>query len=274
MTASRPPGDLTGRTAVVTGSARGIGRAVVLRLARAGAHVVGLDRESATQTTELVQAEGGSASDIICDVGNPDQVAAAFKAVEGKHGGVDVLVNNAAIGSHTAPEELGVADLEHCLRINVIGYFVAARCAHNSMRRHGGGSIVNISSIAGSSALGRGNLAYSMSKGAINQMTRELAVEWAPDRVRVTAVAPSQVRTEGFSPLLTDPTLDHGSVGKRMLRGIPLGRLAEPEDIAAVVHFLAGDASGFITGAIIPVDGGNLALNAGGSIGSTLEETL
>ncbi|MCW2699100.1 MAG: short-chain dehydrogenase/reductase [Blastococcus sp.] len=260
--------DLTGRVAVVTGSGQGIGRAVALRLAAWGATVVGLDREAPERTTTAVEAAGGRGEHHLCDMGDVEQVRSVFSTVADSHGSIDILVNNAARGSHTLPADLTPAELAAVLRVNVGGYFAAAQAAHAVMSRQlQGGSIVNVSSIAGSSALGRGNFAYSISKAAVDQMTRELAVEWALDGVRVTAVAPSQVRTEGFAPLLRDPRLDHGAVGDRMLRGVPLGRLAEPDEVAAVVHFLASDAAAFVTGVVVPVDGGNLALNAGGTVG-------
>lgn len=259
---------LDDRVAVVTGSGQGIGRAVALRLAEYGATVIGLDRESPERTTALIEAQGGRADHRVCDLSDVEDIRRAFDAITESHGGVDILVNNAGRGSHTTPAELTLGELAGVWQVNVAGYVFAAQAAHRSMVNRGGGSIVSISSIAGSSALGRGNLAYSVSKGAVDQLTRELAVEWAADRIRVNAVAPSQVRTEGFAPLLNDPRLDAGSVGDRMLRGVPMGRLAEPDEIASVVHFLASDAAAFVTGTVIPVDGGNRAFNAGGTIGA------
>jgi NAD(P)-dependent dehydrogenase (short-subunit alcohol dehydrogenase family) len=131
--------------------------------------------------------------------------------------------------------------------------------------RGAGGSIVSISSIAGSSALGRGNFVYSVTKAGIIQLTRELAVEWAPHRIRVNAIQPAQVMTRAMDRMLADPRLDPATLKARFLRGIPLDRIGEPEDVAKAVVFLASDAASFITGHSLPVDGGNLALNAGGS---------
>jgi len=132
------------------------------------------------------------------------------------------------------------------------------------IRRGRGGCIVNVSSIAGSSALGRGNFVYSVAKGGINQFTRELAVEWSPHGIRVNAIQPCQILTPALRRILADPRLDPETIKDRFLRGIPLGRLGEPDDVAKAAVFLASDAAAFITGVMLPVDGGNLALNAGG----------
>lgn len=130
--------------------------------------------------------------------------------------------------------------------------------------RGGGGSIINISSIAGALALGRGNLAHSVNKGAINSLTREMAVEWAQHGIRVNAILPCQVLTEGFQKWLDSPTFDPALM-ERFLQGIPMNRLATPDDMVGPAIFLASDASAMVTGTLLGVDGGNLALNAGGS---------
>jgi NAD(P)-dependent dehydrogenase (short-subunit alcohol dehydrogenase family) len=126
--------------------------------------------------------------------------------------------------------------------------------------------VVNVSSIGGSTSLGRGNFPYGVSKGGVDQMTRELGVAWAPRGIRVNAVAPCQIATDGLRGLSENPSAE-GRLIDTFLRGIPLGRLAEPDEVAAAVAFLASDAAAMITGVILPVDGGNLALNAGGTIG-------
>ena len=128
------------------------------------------------------------------------------------------------------------------------------------------GTVVNVSSIGGSTSLGRGNFVYGVSKGGVEQLTRELAVAWAPQGIRVNAVAPCQIATDGLRALSENPSAE-GRLLDTFLRGIPLGRLVEPAEVAAAVAFLASDAAAMITGVILPVDGGNLALNAGGTIG-------
>ncbi len=127
-----------------------------------------------------------------------------------------------------------------------------------------GGSIINMSSIGGSSALGRGNFAYSVGKGAINQFTRELAIEWAKHKIRVNAIQPCQMLTPAVRKWLDDPKTDPNLIS-HLLQGIPSNRLGEPEDVVGPVVFLASDASEMVTGTLLSVDGGNLALNAGGS---------
>jgi NAD(P)-dependent dehydrogenase (short-subunit alcohol dehydrogenase family) len=256
---------LEGRVAVVTGAGRGIGRAIALRLAGAGAQVIGLDVAGADETADAVRAAGGRASSHVCDMGDVERIRSVFEAIATTTDGIDVLVNNAAAGSHTPPLELTRANLIRLVDVNVGGYFFAAQAAFPLLTVDGGGSIVNISSIAGSSALGRGNLPFSMTKAAVEQMTRELAIEWATSGIRVNAIAPCQVRTEGFQPLLDE---DGGSPGERFLRGIPLGRLAEPEDVASAALFLASSAASFITGVVLAVDGGNQAMNAGATVGA------
>jgi NAD(P)-dependent dehydrogenase (short-subunit alcohol dehydrogenase family) len=126
-----------------------------------------------------------------------------------------------------------------------------------------GGAIMNMCSIAGTSALGRGSFPYSVSKGAIVMMTKELAVEWAPHRIRVNAIQPCQFLTPGLRHRLDDPALGH--IKDKFLSGIPLNRLGEPHEMIGPVIFLVSDASAMVTGALLPVDGGNLALNAGGT---------
>ena len=164
------------------------------------------------------------------------------------------------------PEELALDDWRKVVAVNLDGTFLCSREAGRRMIAAGrGGSVVNISSIAGSSALGRGNFVYSVTKGGINQFTRELAVEWSPHGIRVNAIQPAQVMTPALQAIFDRSGLDAERTRERMLVGIPLGRFGVPEDIAKAAVFLASDAAGFITGHLLAVDGGNLALNAGGS---------
>lgn len=260
---------LTDRCAVVTGSGSGIGRAISFAFAEAGAHVAGLDVlvEGGETTAKEVENRGRHAMFCACDVSKADQVAEAFAIISARFPQIDVLVNNAFIVSHSHPADIGIDEWQRVIDVDLTGYFLCAQAAGQRMIGQGaGGAIINISSIAGSSALGRGNFAYSVAKGGINQMTRELAIEWAQHRIRVNAVQPCWVRTPALQALIDDPQFDSDSLLQTFLRGVPLGRLAEPDDIAAAVTFLASDAASMISGSILPVDGANLALNAGGTV--------
>jgi NAD(P)-dependent dehydrogenase (short-subunit alcohol dehydrogenase family) len=257
------------RVAVVTGCASGIGRAIAIALAEAGSDVVGLDiaSEAGAHTAQEVASRGRRSLFIACDVSSPTAVDEAFAAVDSELGYVDILVNDAYAGSHTHPEDLTLDEWTRIWNVNVTGYILCAQAAARRMISRGkGGAIVNLSSIGASSALGRGNFAYSVTKGAINQLTRELAIEWAQHGIRVNAIQPCQVWTEGMKALIADPKFESQPLLDTFLKGIPLGRLAQPEEIAAAAVFLASDAAAMITGAMLPVDGGNLAMNAGGSV--------
>jgi NAD(P)-dependent dehydrogenase (short-subunit alcohol dehydrogenase family) len=261
---------LDDRVAVVTGAASGIGREIALRFARAGSRVacIDVDRPGGERTAGEIQAAVGDAFFAACDVSDQRGIEASFAEVDEHFGRVDVLVNDAFVPSHTRPHEIGLEEWERVLAVNVTGYMLCAQAAGRRMIEQGdGGSIVNLSSIAGSAALGRGNFAYSISKGAIDSLTRELAIEWAPFGIRVNAIKPCQVMTPGLQALIDDPKFDSETLLATFLRGIPLGRLAQPGDIASAALYLASDASSMVTGALLPVDGGNLALNAGGTVG-------
>lgn len=258
--------NVAARTVLITGAGSGIGRAVALALGAEGARLALLDIDHAA--AEKVAAELDGALALACDVAQQAQVRAAFAAVEEHFGGVDVLVNNAIAPVPRAhPEDLELERWEHSLRVNLTGYFLCAQEAGRRMIATGhGGAIVNVSSINGSSAVGRGNLAYSVTKAGVNQLTRELAIEWAPHRIRVNAVQPCQTRTAKLAEVLDHPDVKAKSVVADMLRGIPLARFAEPEEIAAGVVFLASAQASMITGVLLPIDGGNLAFNPGGTV--------
>jgi NAD(P)-dependent dehydrogenase (short-subunit alcohol dehydrogenase family) len=261
---------LDDRVAVVTGAGAngGIGHAVALGLAHAGAHVFvsDVDAEGAAETAREVLRLGQRAVAVRTDLGQPADVLAMMEAVDREFGRVDILVNNVGIGHRARPESLSIEDWRKVVAVNLDGTFLVTReTGRRMIARKAGGSIVSISSIAGSSALGRGNFVYSVTKAGIIQLTRELAVEWAPHRIRVNAIQPAQTMTKAMDRMLSDPRLDPATLKERFLRGIPLDRIGEPEDIAKAAVFLASDAAGFITGHSLPVDGGNLAMNAGGS---------
>lgn len=254
---------------VVNGGANGIGMAISEAFAATGAAValLDIDASAATRTVDQITAAGGRAQAWTCDISSEQQVEAAFAEIETKLGHVGVLVNNAGINPRALPLEVDIETWQRVLAVNLTGYFLCARAAGRGMVARGYGSIVNISSIAGSTALGRGNFAYSVTKGGVDAMTRELAVEWGRHGVRVNAVAPCQVATAGFVANEKARTQAGDPTVSDYRRGIPMGRAAEPADIAAAVVYLASDAAAMVTGVTLPVDGGNLAFNAGGTLG-------
>ncbi len=270
MPEDRSPFDLTGRVAVVTGGASGLGQAISIGLGRAGARVVvgDINEPGATETVAVIRDHGSLALAVRCDVADAMDVRELFERAEAEFGTVGILVNNAMLPPQREhPERYPLDAWEASLRVNLTGYFLCAREAGRRMlEARVPGAIVNISSIAGSTALGRGNLVYSVAKHGINGLTRELAIEWARDGIRVNAIQPCQFETPGLRPLLEDDSEVARSMVGRFKGGIPIGRLGRPDDIVGPVVFLASDAARMVTGVMLPVDGGNLAMNAGASL--------
>jgi NAD(P)-dependent dehydrogenase (short-subunit alcohol dehydrogenase family) len=257
--------DLTGKVAVVSGAAQGIGQATALALAEAGADLVLVDRNlaGAEATATTIRALTRKALVASTNVSDPAAIAELFRRVDAEFGRVDFLGNIAGDGHLAQPEDLTIADLHRVLQNLVVGRFAMCQEAGRRMLAQGSGSIMNIGSLASSTALGRGHIAYSMAMGAVIQMTRELSTEWSHRGVRVNCVTPAQVTNPSLAARMQqDPTLEG-----RFLRGIPAGRLGRPADIMGLAVLLASDASAWITGAIIPMDGGNMAMNAGGTPG-------
>jgi NAD(P)-dependent dehydrogenase (short-subunit alcohol dehydrogenase family) len=178
---------------------------------------------------------------------------------------VDILVNAPYTFARVKPEELTLDEWNKAIAVCLTGFFMCSQQAGRRMIAQGtGGSILNIGSIGGQNSLGRGNFVYGVAKSGVHQMTRELATEWAKYNIRVNAILPSQTRTAGVRRWLEDPKTDPKTVD-RLLVGIPMNRLGEPEDMVGPAIFLVSDAACYVTGTLLPVDGGNLALNAGGS---------
>lgn len=268
--------DLRGKIALITGAGAngGIGHALALGFSRYGAHVIAadIDEPGAQTTAQEIMAQGGKGAAYTCDIANPDQVDALFGWLDQEVGQLDILINVPYIfPSRVRPHALALADWERTLAVNLSGYFlctqraIARMIAQREQDSTRGGSIVNFSSIAGVTALGRGNFPYSVSKAGIIQMTRELAVEYAAWGIRVNAIAPAQVATETFKRnMLGDPRFN-ATLRPRLMAGIPLNRFLEPEEFVGPAVFLCSAAASAVTGVVLPVDGGNLALNAGGN---------
>jgi NAD(P)-dependent dehydrogenase (short-subunit alcohol dehydrogenase family) len=255
--------DLTGRVALVSGAASGMGRAMSIALAEAGADLMlaGRNIGSVKKTADEIRKLGRQAVAVECDVSEPDQIRKMFVRLDRDFGRIDFLGNVAGEAILGQPEEISLEAIEQTWRNIVFGRFCCCQEAGRRMLASGRGSIVNIGSIASVTALGRGHIGYSMAMGAVAQMTRELSIEWSGRGVRVNAILPAQVINSGLERRMTaDPKLRD-----RFLSGLPTGRMGEPNDIKGLAVFLASDESGWITGALIPMDGGNLALNAGGS---------
>jgi NAD(P)-dependent dehydrogenase (short-subunit alcohol dehydrogenase family) len=247
-------GRLEGKTALVTGGARGIGEAIALAFAREGADVAVLDLrlEAAQATAGRIAALGRKAVAVEADVGEEGPVNAAVEQAEQALGRIDILVNNAGLGARVPSVELPTERWRQVLAVNVDGGFFCAREAGRHMLGAGRGAVVNVASIMG--LVGGAhypNLAYHTAKGAIVNLTRALACEWAPHGVRVNAVAPTFARTR-----LTEPLLADEAMAARLMQDTPMGRFVDPEEVASAILFLASDAASMITGVTLPVDGG------------------
>jgi len=250
--------DLKNKVVIITGARRGIGKADAFLMAKAGAKIVVSDisQEECEIVVDEIKKDGGEALAVKCDVSKKSEVAALIKTAIDKWGRVDVLVNNAGIVDFKPFVDLSEADWDKVLNINLKGYFLCAQACAREMIKQKSGAIVNIASIAmGQQGIGFAGLVhYCASKGGIVAMTEALAAELAPYNIRVNAIAPGAIDTPMADSTKMDPAALQGTLSR-----IPLKRMGKPEEIANTVLFLASDASSYITGTTVVVDGGWLA---------------
>ncbi len=242
---------LKGRVAVVTGGSRGIGRAIALRLAESGADVALIyagNQAAADETEQQVRELGVRAMAVQCDVSDAQQAAAAIKQVRAELGPIDILVNNAGITRDGISLRMKPDDFRRVIDVNLTGAFLMAQAAMSDFVRRRSGRIINISSASG--LMGNaGQANYSAAKAGMIGLTKTLARELAGRGVTVNAVAPGFVKTE-MTAAMNEAALSEG------LKSVPMGRMAEPEEIAEAVAFLQSDRAAYITGTVLSVNGG------------------
>lgn len=248
--------DLTGKVALVTGGSRGLGKAIAMAMAERGAAVAvcGRKQDNLDRVVSDVGEKGREVAAFRANVGSSEEMTGLFHSLEDRFGRLDILVNN--VGMNILTPSVAAADealWDKIIATNLKGTFLASRGAVPLMRQAGRGKIINISSIAGrKAAMGMG--IYCVAKAGVEMLTRVLAVELAQDRITVNAVAPCMVRTQ-----FSQPFWSNESLLKQIAAGIPMGRIAEPEDVVGAVLYLASNLSDFVTGEIITVDGGSMA---------------
>lgn len=242
--------DLTGKYALVTGASRGIGAAVALLFARAGAHVYlnSLSQEALQPIADQIEQEQGNCTILPFDVGQADQVKAAFQTIFKQSKKLDILVNNAGVMDDALLPMVSQQQIEQAFQVNTFGTLYCAQYASRLMQRSGGGSIINLSSIIGKEG-NVGQAVYSGSKAAVIGITQSLAKELAPHHIRVNAIAPGLIATDMAARI---PDEYH----EKMMSSIAMGRIGEPDDIAKSALFLASDLSTYVTGQVLGVDGG------------------
>jgi glucose 1-dehydrogenase len=250
---------LKGKTAIITGAARGIGRACAERLLAEGARVVLTDIED-ERGSETARQLGADASYLHCDVGDSALVNSTVSAVAASHGAIDILINNAGITAPGDILEISEADFDRVIRINLKGAFLMGQAVARQMVKQvkegrKPGAIVNMSSVNAVVTIAT-QVPYSASKGGINQLTKVMALGLAEHGIRVNAIGPGSIMTDMLTTVNNDPEARH-----RLLSRTPLGRIGETAEIAAIAAFLASDDASYITGQTIYADGGRLPLN-------------
>jgi NAD(P)-dependent dehydrogenase (short-subunit alcohol dehydrogenase family) len=244
------------RVAVITGAGSGIGRAMALLFAQEGARILAADinGSAAEETAAAVQAAGGTAQAFTVNVVEPDEVRAMIEAAVAAYGRVDILCNNAGIGSTTDVVEAEPEEWDRVMAVNVKSVFLGCKYAIPHMLEQGGGVIVNTASVAGMVGLVK-RASYSASKGAVIALTRQVAIEYVEQGIRVNCLCPGTVDSPWVGRLLGQAD-DPGAARAALVARQPMGRLGTPEEIAAAALYLASDDAAFITGTGLVIDGG------------------
>jgi len=253
---NQPLWTLSGQYALVTGGTKGIGEAIVNQFLSLGAAVFIVARDNSLLQDQLdtYRQQGHIVAGLATDIGQPGAAAEVIAAIQAKWGRLDIVVNNAGTNIRKATADYGPAEYEHILNTNLRSAYELTQAAYPLLRSSAvGGKVVMVSSVSALTHTSSGSL-YGMSKAAMLQLTRNLAVEWAPDRIRVNAVAPWYIRTP-----LAEPVLNNPDKLASILARTPMNRVGEPAEVASAVSFLCMPASGYITGQTISVDGGLLA---------------
>jgi NAD(P)-dependent dehydrogenase (short-subunit alcohol dehydrogenase family) len=251
------------QTAIVTGGGRGIGKSIAEQFAESGAHVCILDydKEAGRKVSENINAEGLSSSFHFCDVSDQQQVKEVFKEITSSGRGIDILVNNAGIAHVGNVQDTDEEDFDRIYEVNVKGVYNCMHGAIDYMLEQEGGVILNLASVASSVGI-EDRFAYSMSKGAVLTMTRSVAKDYVSDNIRCNCISPARVHTP-----FVDGFLEENYPGREdemfeeLSQTQPIGRMGQPDEIAALVLYLCSDKAGFITGTDYPIDGGFIRLN-------------
>lgn len=252
---STPSLQLSGKVAIVTGASRGIGESAAKLLAAHGAHVIVSSRkvDDCQKVVDAIVTAGGSAEAIACHIGEMEQIDALFKTVQDKHGRLDILVNNAAANPYFGPVvDTDLGAFQKTVDVNIRGYFFMSANGAKLMAKNGGGAIVNVASVNGVIP-GAFQGIYSITKAAVISMTKTFAKECAPIGVRVNALLPGATDTKFASTLVKNP-----AILEKALEHIPMNRIAQPDEMAGAILYLASPAASYTTGTCLNVDGGYL----------------
>ncbi len=244
------------RVAVITGAGSGIGQAMAMLFAREGARIVAADvnRAAVEETAARIGDAGGSCEALAVDVTNPDQVRGMIEHADAIHGRIDILCNNAGIGSTTNVVDCEPEEWDRVMTVNVKSVYLGCKYAVPRMIAHGGGAIVNTASVAGMVGLPN-RASYSASKGAVIALTRQVAIEYVEQGIRVNCLCPGTVDSPWVGRLL-DQAQDPAAARQTLVARQPMGRLGTPEEVAAAALYLASDDAAFITGTGLVIDGG------------------